>query len=156
MPYRSSGSGIDAAVSVLLVTSRETKRWVIPKGWPMKGKKPHRAAEREAYEEAGVVGEVGHEPVGHYSYHKRLDDGSSLPCDVAVFALEVTGQRQRWPEMKEREAHWFTPEEAAQAVEEESLSELLIGFGQATSTRHAAQQQRLKLRALWDPPGDGG
>jgi 8-oxo-dGTP pyrophosphatase MutT (NUDIX family) len=60
---------------VLLVTSRDTRRWIIPKGWPQKGKAPHRAAAREAFEEAGVVGAVGRRPVGSFAYEKRFKNG---------------------------------------------------------------------------------
>jgi 8-oxo-dGTP pyrophosphatase MutT (NUDIX family) len=148
LPFRTDPNG---QVEFLLVTSRETRRWVIPKGWPMRGKKPYRAAEREAYEEAGVVGEIEQSALGSYGYDKRLDNGSAVPCEVTVFPLRVVNQRKRWPEMNEREARWFTPEEAAEAVAEEGLRELLIRFGQATSAHLAAQQQRLRLRALWKP-----
>jgi 8-oxo-dGTP pyrophosphatase MutT (NUDIX family) len=114
----------------MLVTSRETRRWVLPKGWPMKGKKPHRAAEREAYEEAGLVGQISKDPIGAYSYEKRLRTGSSVPCEVAVFPLKVEAQREQWPEKKQRQTRWFTLTEAAEAVEEDGLRQLLCGFAQ--------------------------
>ncbi len=151
LPYRAGPNG---AVEVLLVTSRETKRWVIPKGWPIKGKKPHRAAEQEAYEEAGVVGVVEKEQVGCYGYVKRLDDGSTISCEVAVFALRVEVQHKQWPEMKEREVRWFTPEHAAQLVVEDGLSRIFANFGLAMPVQHAALQQRLRLRKLWKPTRD--
>ena len=70
---------------VMLLTSRETRRWVIPKGWPMKGKKPAQAAAQEAYEEAGLVGEIaGKRPIGTYHYSKRTDQGDVL-CEVRVY-----------------------------------------------------------------------
>src|SRR5918997_3375895 len=94
-------------VQVLLVTSRDTGRWVLPKGWPMKGKKPHRAAEREAYEEAGLVGRMRKVPLGTYSYEKRLRTGEAVPCEVTVFPLNVEDHRDEWPEMHERERRWF-------------------------------------------------
>ena len=90
-------------VQVLLVTSRDTGRWVLPKGWPMKGKKPYLAAKREAYEEAGLIGKVRKVPLGTYSYEKRLRTGSSVACEVTVFPLKVEHHRDRWPEMNERE-----------------------------------------------------
>jgi 8-oxo-dGTP pyrophosphatase MutT (NUDIX family) len=127
LPYREAGGG---QVEVMLVTSRETRRWVLPKGWPMKGKKPHRAAEREAYEEAGLVGQISKDPIGAYSYDKRLRTGSSVPCEVAVFPLKVAAQREQWPEKKQRQTRWFTLTEAAEAVEEDGLRQLLCGFGQ--------------------------
>lgn len=51
---------------MLLVTSRDTGRWVIPKGWPIKNRKPHRAATLEAFEEAGVIGMAEKRPIGTY------------------------------------------------------------------------------------------
>ncbi len=117
-------------VQVLLVTSRDTGRWVLPKGWPMKGKKPHRAAEQEAYEEAGLIGRVRKVPVGSYCYEKRLATGSAVPCEVTVFPLEVAQHRKRWPEMKERQRRWFSPDEAAGVVAEEGLRHILRNVAQ--------------------------
>jgi len=94
----------------MLITSRETRRWVIPKGWPMRGLKPHRAAEREAYEEAGLKGHIGKVAVGTYAYEKRLANGVAVPCEVSVYPLQVTSQRKRWPEMSQRDGRWFSPE----------------------------------------------
>ena len=112
-------------VQVLLVTSRDTGRWVLPKGWPMKGKKPHHAAEREAYEEAGLIGRMRKVPLGTYSYEKRLRTGSTVPCEVTVFPLRVKHHRARWPEMNERERRWFSPSEAAEVVAESGLQQIL-------------------------------
>jgi 8-oxo-dGTP pyrophosphatase MutT (NUDIX family) len=114
---------------VMLVSSRETKRWIIPKGWPMKGVKPHAAAAREAREEAGLEGKIGKQAIGSYGYGKRLIDGSVVPCRVEVFPLEVAKQRGSWPEKSERTTRWFALEEAAQAVEESDLGELILEFG---------------------------
>ena len=120
LPYRQA-----EGLEVLLLTSRDTRRWVIPKGWPMKGKRPHAAAAREALEEAGVTGHVGKRPMGAYSYVKRLKNGAPLECVVDVFPLRVAGQRTHWPEQAERTARWFPIEEAAQAVQEPELQALI-------------------------------
>ena len=82
----------------MLVTSRETGRWIIPKGWPKKRKTPYASAAREALEEAGVVGKVGKDPIGSYSYKKRLKNGAVVACDVQVFPLKVKRQQTSWPE----------------------------------------------------------
>src|SRR3954453_9512603 len=74
----------DGQLRVMLITSRETRRWVIPKGWPMRGLKPHRAAERKAYEEAGLKGHIGKASVGVYEYAKRLDRGVAVPWGVSI------------------------------------------------------------------------
>jgi 8-oxo-dGTP pyrophosphatase MutT (NUDIX family) len=124
LPYR-----LGEQIEILLVTSRETQRWVIPKGWPMKGRKPHAAAAREALEEAGVVGKIGKTPIGAYRYVKRLKNGAPLVCSVDVYALNVERQRKRWPEQHQRTAHWFTVAEAAAAVHEPELQDLIERFG---------------------------
>ena len=111
-------------VEVLLVTSRETKRWLIPKGWPIKGKKPHKAAALEAREEAGVKGEVDDKPLGHYSYWKRRAAHFDL-CRVNVYPLEVSKQLRSWREKGQRDAQWFEVEEAAHQVLEPALAELI-------------------------------
>lgn len=116
-------------VSVLMVTSRDTGRWVMPKGWSMDGKKPWRAAEIEALEEAGAEGHVGAEPIGHYHYDKRLDDGSTLPCRVAVYPLMVEKLNRRWKERHERKRRWFAPKDAAKRVDEPELADLLRDLG---------------------------
>jgi hypothetical protein len=77
------------AIEVLVITSRDSDRWVIPKGWPMKWRKPHEAAAIEAWEEAGVRGEVHKKPVGRYTYLKELDNGDVVPCVVDVFKIAV-------------------------------------------------------------------
>lgn len=116
-------------VEVMLITSRETRRWVIPKGWPMKGRKPHAAAAREALEEAGVSGKVAKAGLGTYPYTKRLGNGAPLPVQVRVFLLEVLRERAAWPEMAQRDRRWFSVEAAAEAVEEPELKAMILAFG---------------------------
>jgi len=125
LPFRFDEEG---RFRIMLITSRESRRWVIPKGWPMRSLKPHRAAEREAYEEAGLKGRVGKAAVGVYAYEKRLAGGLVVPCEVSVFLLRMTGQRKRWPEMGQRDGRWFSPDEAAELVQEEGLRHLLREF----------------------------
>ena len=138
LPYR-----FDDDLEILLVTSRDTGRWVIPKGWPMKGRKPHQAAAQEALEEAGVEGVITEEPIGGYQYKKRLGNGAELQCTVDVYSLEVERQRKRWPEQHQRTAHWFTPEEAAEAVHEPDLQELILSFRQQFDlAAHEGQEDR--------------
>jgi 8-oxo-dGTP pyrophosphatase MutT (NUDIX family) len=111
---------------VMLVTSRETRRWVLPKGWPEKRLAPHELAAKEAFEEAGLEGEIGRESVGSYRYAKRRWNGRTVQCEVEVFPLAVARQLEDWPERKERETGWFTPSEAATLVEESGLVALLL------------------------------
>ena len=123
LPYR-IGNGLE----VLLISSRETHRWILPKGWPMKGRKPHAAAAQEALEEAGVVGKMAKEPVGTYRYLKRLKNGSRQVCDVTVFPMRVERQRKRWPEMDQRATRWFPIAEAAGMIGEPELRKIIHAF----------------------------
>lgn len=106
---------------VLLITSRGTGRWVIPKGGPMKGKTPRQAAAREAFEEAGIKGKPSKLPIGRYSYLKRLDDGQSVPCLVEVFGLEVGSIAGEFKEHGQRQNTWVPLVSAGRLVEEPEL-----------------------------------
>jgi 8-oxo-dGTP pyrophosphatase MutT (NUDIX family) len=118
---------------VLLVTSRETKRWVLPKGWVEKRHSPADQAAQEAYEEAGIRGRVASAPIGCYAYAKRLRDGASVTCEVEVFALEVEHLLEDWPEKAERERRWFTLPDAAAAVQEGGLGSLMLSLAAPTA-----------------------
>jgi 8-oxo-dGTP pyrophosphatase MutT (NUDIX family) len=122
LSYRVKGN---SGTEVMLVTSRETRRWIIPKGWPHKGKTPHRSAAREAFEEAGVVGAVRRRSVGSFSYEKRLKSGGVVECVVRVFALEVKRQQKDWPERKQREIKWLSAAAAARTVQEPMLGKII-------------------------------
>lgn len=122
LPWRLSERGTR---QVLLLTSRETRRWVIPKGWPMKGRKPAEAAAQEAYEEAGLIGHiVGKRPIGNFHYPKRLDKGEVI-CQVRVFLFRVERQLDDWPEKNQRETKWFDAEEAVDLVDEGRLAQII-------------------------------
>jgi 8-oxo-dGTP pyrophosphatase MutT (NUDIX family) len=120
-------------VDVLLVTSRETRRWVIPKGWPMLGLTPDQAAAQEAWEEAGVLGDVSSEALGTYVYDKIMRDRSARSCCVTVYPLRLRELKTRWPERKERRRKWFPAEEAAGLVQEIGLSELFLALAEDPS-----------------------
>jgi 8-oxo-dGTP pyrophosphatase MutT (NUDIX family) len=124
LPYRKK----NGAVQVMLVTSRETRRWIIPKGWPIAGVKPHNLAALEAMEEAGLVGKIGEQPIGSFHYDKKRGDGSIVNCTVDTFALEVEQQMPAWPEQDQRQTQWFDPEDAAAQVQEPELRELIKKF----------------------------
>ncbi|MFN7102205.1 MAG: NUDIX hydrolase [Pseudorhizobium sp.] len=115
-------------LEVLLLTSRDTGRWVIPKGWPMADKKAHTVAEREAYEEAGVRGKAEKEPLGHYHYNKSLRTGLKIPVRVQVHALEVQELAKNFPEKGSRKLEWVSLEEAASRVNEPELKALFSAF----------------------------
>ncbi len=115
-------------VEVLLVTSRDTGRWIIPKGWPISGLTPADTAAREAWEEAGVQGDVETGDLGAYGYAKVLDVNRSIPCSVQVFGLRVAKLRDKFPERKERRRKWFGVEKAARKVAEPELRALLLSL----------------------------
>jgi 8-oxo-dGTP pyrophosphatase MutT (NUDIX family) len=125
LPYRRRG---DSHTEVMLVTSRETGRWIIPKGWPQKRRKPYSSAAREAREEAGVIGKVEHDPIGSYSYEKKLKSGVTVACEVRVFPLKVNRQKRGWPEKEEREVRWFSQTAASRAVREPALGNIIRRF----------------------------
>lgn len=116
----------DGETMVMLVTSRETHRWILPKGWAEPKLAPHESAAKEAFEEAGLIGTVSPEPIGRYSYDKRLPGGRFVPCEVGVFPMQVERQLDSWPEHGQRKTAWFTLSQAAMAVEEGDLVILLL------------------------------
>jgi 8-oxo-dGTP pyrophosphatase MutT (NUDIX family) len=112
-------------VQVLLVTSRDTGRWVIPKGWPIAGLTPQASAAREAWEEAGVEGVVADEPAGLYAYDKIMTPAFPIHCIVSVYPLYVTHLHRRFPEAAERQRKWFSLQKAAKKVTEPGLQHIL-------------------------------
>lgn len=113
-------------IRILLVTSRGRGNWIIPKGWPVRGLTPSATAEREAFEEAGVIGSiVGDKPVGSYRYEKRRAARKLIRCEVSVFLLAVERQLRKWPEKSERSTRWFAPDDAAKVVAADGLADVL-------------------------------
>jgi 8-oxo-dGTP pyrophosphatase MutT (NUDIX family) len=125
LPYRIMPDG---RMQVLILTSRETRRFNIPKGWPIKKKKKSEVAAIEAYEEAGVRGTVGRKPIGRYTYWKRLKDTFTL-IRVVVYPLEVREDLSDWPERAQRQYSWLSPSDAAILVDEPGLARILREFG---------------------------
>lgn len=114
-----------ASGRVLLITSRGTGRWIIPKGWPMAGRSLADAAAQEAWEEAGVKGAVRPLEIGTYRYDKMQDQGFAIPIEVRIFLIEVTRLLGKFPEKGQRRRQWFTPLEASELVAEPQLRALL-------------------------------
>lgn len=138
---------------ILLITSRETRRWVIPKGWPIPAHSAAESAAQEAYEEAGVRGKMSAQAIGHYGYRKRLRGGAKKRFRVDVFAMEVTEVLDQWPEAHERARQWLSPAEAAIRVDEPELALLIRAFagdqlGQALPAPTCSQAIWQKLKAV--------
>lgn len=111
----------------LLVTSRDTGRWVVPKGWPIRGLASHETALREAWEEAGVrSGKVSNNPIGTYTYGKRSDNGFVLSVETLVYSVAVNEIADDFPEVDERRRKWVSAEDAANMVQEPELMAIFL------------------------------
>jgi 8-oxo-dGTP pyrophosphatase MutT (NUDIX family) len=121
LPWRRGADGIE----ILLVTSRETRRWITPKGGRMVGLTDAAAAAREALEEAGVEGVIGDAPLGTFRYLKVLKRRAPRWCVVALHALEVRVEHPTWHEQAERDRAWMTVEQAAACVSEPDLAGII-------------------------------
>lgn len=113
---------------ILLITSRGTGRWIVPKGWPVEGKSPADSAAVEAFEEAGVEGTVHPECLGIYSYIKEVEEGPDLPCVVSLYAMRVKRLLGKYPEDHQRNRKWYSRKKAAALVNEPELQHIIIGF----------------------------
>ena len=124
LPWRKTSDGVE----IMLITSRDSGRWVLPKGWPEGREQLFDTAAREAAEEAGLGGAVARLEIGSYFYGKEFSSGLQRRCQVLVFPLEVDGMATAWPEKKERIRKWFSGAEAARLVRERDLGELIARF----------------------------
>ena len=133
----------DAAgmLRVLLITSRETKRLIIPKGWPMKGHKDHRAAAIEAREEAGLIGRVRSKSIGSYAFWKRRADRFDY-CRAKVFILEVTSQLIDWKEKGERRGVWLLVDDAAELIDDPGLATIIRGLPSVLPRKRGKLQRK--------------
>lgn len=128
MPYRTIGRGAGASLEILLVTSRQTQRWIIPKGNIDFLMAPHAAAAQEALEEAGVIGEIGREPLGAFRYCKVSRPGPPVMAEVTVFPLTVVSLLDEWLEREWRDRKWFSQPAAVEAVSEPELRDIIRSF----------------------------
>ena len=118
----------DGKIQVLLISSRRTKRWILPKGWPENGMTPGESAANEAMEEAGVTGTLNERPIGVYCYEKNVVNGENYPCIVTIYALKVNKTWADYPEKYERRRKWFGHKGAAKRVLEPDLALLIKSF----------------------------
>ena len=133
LPWRRAGDGVE----IMLITSRDTGRWVLPKGWPEEGEEFWQAAAREAVEEAGLEGIIADREIGRYFYAKNRSSRGDLACEVHVFPLKVKHVADTWKEARQRTRRWMSPVDAAAAVKEQDLSALIAAFGADPACRAA-------------------
>ncbi len=143
LPLRWTAKG---QIKVLMVTSRDTGRWVMPKGWEMDGKKPWAAAEIEALEEAGAAGYISKKVLGQYCYAKMLANGDALPCVVQVYPMVVSELLRNWKERDQRRRKWFSLGGAARRVDEAELSDLLNKLQQDPQILHTLRKDAGRKR----------
>lgn len=124
LPWREGDDGIET----MLITSRDTGRWVLPKGWPEAREPLCEAAAREAGEEAGLSGTISPVEAGRYFYAKVLSSGDEVPCEVLVFPLHVTAIAERWKEKRQRNRQWMPGKEASALVAEPDLAQIIAHF----------------------------
>ncbi|WP_246130139.1 NUDIX hydrolase [Nitrospirillum pindoramense] len=118
----------DGHLQVMLITSRETRRWVVPKGWPEKKLNARGVAANEAFEEAGLIGTIHKKPLGTFHYFKVMPSGKRLPCAVDAYLFEVERELEDWPEKHQRERRWVSPSQAALMVAEGGLVSILLSL----------------------------
>ncbi|HSF93683.1 MAG TPA: NUDIX hydrolase [Thermohalobaculum sp.] len=116
IPWRRSAGGVE----FLLVTSRRTRRWIFPKGGRMAWLSPQATAQQEAFEEAGVEGNIAEHPAGLYRSTKRRESGD-IEIEVEMFPLEVTVELEDWPEKRQRTRQWVGADEACAMISEPEL-----------------------------------
>jgi 8-oxo-dGTP pyrophosphatase MutT (NUDIX family) len=139
---------IGATPHVLLITSRDTQRWIIPKGRPEKRTRSSAVAVLEAREEAGVSGVIGETPIGRYRTEKRLPSGKVVPCEVTVFRLDVSGHLAEWKEHLERKIMWMPLKQAVQLADDGGLSAFLQGVDLAMAAKASKKEQPSTVESL--------
>ncbi|WP_053240128.1 NUDIX hydrolase [Pleomorphomonas koreensis] len=123
LPYRLTAHGYE----VVMITTRDSGRWILPKGWPIKGLKPYEAAETEAMEEAGLIGTVATKPCGRFTYVKQFPKRQEKVL-VEVFPMAVEKQLDDWQEKGQREVRFFNPVDAAALVSDAGVGDLILAF----------------------------
>ncbi len=142
LPYRLAPDG---SLQILVLSSRETRRAVIPKGWPMKNRKDWKSAQIEARQEAGVIGEISRKRLGQYLYWKRFDTHFSL-VKVSVYPFAAKRQLSDWPERHERVQTWLSPEDAALLIDETELGALIVEFAHSGIWQKVVANQLAKTK----------
>lgn len=141
LPWRSTPAGIE----ILLITTLNTRRWIVPKGWPLDGLAPHQSAAQEALEEAGISGKMETSALGAFAYEKLRKNGEKISCSIEVFPMQVELQRKRYMEKGARELCWCSVTEALTRVREPGLRRLIARF--AAAHGYVAKKTAVAARA---------
>jgi 8-oxo-dGTP pyrophosphatase MutT (NUDIX family) len=137
LPYRFTPM---AALEILVVTTRQSRHWIVPKGWPIKRLTPSKSAAREAFEEAGVRGKIGARAIGNFTYKKTArQTDADANYEVKIFPLLVRRQSATWPEHGQRVVQWVEPEKAIALIREPELKSIVAKFAK----RAAASASKL-------------
>ncbi len=123
LPYRLTAQGYE----VVMITTRDSGRWILPKGWPIKGLKRHESAETEAMEEAGLIGSASPKSIGRFTYVKQFPKRQEKVL-VDVFPLAIEKQLDDWQEKGQREVRFFNPVDAAALVSDAGVGDLILAF----------------------------
>src|SRR5580700_3068912 len=143
-----------AALEILIVTTRQSRRWIVPKGWPIKRLTPSKSAAREAFEEAGVRGKIGARAIGNFRYNKTGQNGADPDCEVKIFPLLVRRQSATWPEHGQRVVQWVDPEKAISLIREPALTEVTPSISLRRSASRATDfAPRPSTRSVTMPLG---
>ena len=127
---------VDDKTQVLLITSRKSKRWIIPKGWKIDKLSNRKSAALEAWEEGGVLGKVSTRSIGTYDYRKKNDLGNFFTCRVKVYGLRVKSLKRKFPEQGQRQLQWVDTNKAIKYVFEPELKKLITEFIKSIKVQH--------------------
>lgn len=137
---------VDGHLVLLLVTSRGRGKWIFPKGRLMDGKTGWETAAIEAWEEAGVAGEIETTPIGHYFL--PVTPERPRPIEVHIFPMLVTEQREDWKESGQRHRHWAVLAEARRLITHEGLADVAVALGQREAKAGRVKEATLGGRTL--------
>ena len=142
LPYRLTEHGYE----VVLITTRDSGRWILPKGWPIKGLKRHESAETEAMEEAGLIGSAATKPFGRFTYVKQFPKRQEKVL-VDVFPLAIESQLDDWQEKGQRDVRFFNPVDAAALVSDAGVGDLILAFFVDIAKKKAAGTLKMPTAA---------
>lgn len=107
-------------IYILLITSRNQTKWIIPKGIVEENLSHWESAEKEAFEEAGINGRIEKKSIGEYEYKKW-----GGICKVVLYPFIVETEFEDWPEKYFRNRKWFKVDKALKKLKNKKLKELI-------------------------------